>query len=438
LTVRLSSRDFARPAALAASVLCLAAAVGCETLQASAHPELPLWVRHPGGALSVTFRRQISAIPRLSGEPYEHGRPEIDAVHRRVFVGSSDGGLYARRADNGEGLWRFEAIDPVQTAPLYDQGEDVVYFGANDGALYKVSASNGALLWRFETNAEIGRRPALQNGLVYAVNANDTVVAVDAKSGLLRWTQHRTPAFGMEIAGYAGPLVTPERVYVAFSDGRVAAYDPADGSDRWPLIDLTAEVEQIQGDVPRYFDVDTTPVIDTLSVGGVVYVASYAGGVFALDAQTGARVWLNDHATGVTELVLWREPAHAPRDGVGPPEPARKLLFASSGTTGLWALATEDGREIWRRRLPEGGASAPVPVAGALLVSTTRYGLFLLSTLDGAVIDGLDLANGLSMTPAVVGRRAFVMSNTGIFLGLDVEPPLGASRPPRYATGSEP
>jgi len=144
----------------------------------------------------------------------------------------------------------------------------------------------------------------------------------------------------------------------------------------------------------------------------------------ALDAQTGARVWLNDHATGVTELVLWREPAHAPRDGVGPAEPARKLLFASSGTTGLWALATEDGREIWRRRLPEGGASAPVPVAGALLVSTTRYGLFLLSTLDGAVIDGLDLANGLSMTPAVVGRRAFVMSNTGIFLGLDVEPPV--------------
>jgi outer membrane protein assembly factor BamB len=436
LTLRRSLPDFMRPAALVAGTLCLVSALGCEALQATAHPELPLWVHHPGGALNVIFRRQISAISRVSGEPYEHGRPEIDPAHRRVFVGSSDGGLYARRADDGEGLWRFETIDPVQTAPLYDANEDVVYFGANDGALYKVSASNGALAWRFSTNAEIGRRPAVQNGIVYAVNANDTVVAVDAKTGLLRWTQHRTPAFGMEIAGYAGPLVTPERVYVAFSDGRVAAYDPIDGSDRWPLIDLSAEVEQIQGDVPRYLDVDTTPVMDTLAVGDVVYVASYAGGVFALDAQTGARVWVNDRATGATELVLWREPAHAPRDGVGPIEPARKLLLASSGTTGLWALSTEDGREVWRRRIPEGGSSAPVPVAGALLVSTTRYGLFLLSPLDGGVIDGLDLTNGLSMTPAVFGRRAFVMSNSGVFLGLEVEPPLSGSPAPQ-ATGPE-
>src|SRR5262249_31122202 len=142
----------------------LAASLGCETLQASAHPELPLWVHHPGGALNVTFRRQITAIPRASGEPYEHGRPEIDPIHRRVFVGSSDGGLYARRADNGEALWRFETLDPVQTAPLYDAGEDVVYFGSNDGALYKVAAQDGALQWRFMTNAEIARRPTLQNG----------------------------------------------------------------------------------------------------------------------------------------------------------------------------------------------------------------------------------------------------------------------------------
>jgi outer membrane protein assembly factor BamB len=410
-------------AAIAAGVALFAGALGCETLQASAHPELPLWVRHPGGALNVVIRRQITAVGRVAGEPYEHGKPEIDPSHRRVFVGSSDGGLYARRTDDGEAVWRFSTLGPVQTAPLYDPVEDVVYFGSNDGALYKVAAFDGALRWRFMTNAEIARKPTLQNGIVYVVNANDTVVAIDAKTGKTRWTQHRTPAFGMEIAGYAGALVTPDRVYVAFSDGHVAAYDPEDGADRWPLVDLSAEVEQLQGDLPRYFDVDTTPVYDKIAVGRVVYVASYAGGVFALDAQTGARVWLNDRAKGVTELVLWEQPAHPPRDGIGPNEPSRKLLLASSSTTGLWALATDDGRETWRRPVPEGGTSAPVGIAGALLVSTTRYGLFLLSPLDGGVIDGLDIANGLAMTPAVFGRRAFAMSNTGVLLGIAVEPP---------------
>ena len=76
-------------------------------------------------------------------------------------------------------------------------------------------------------------------------------------------------------------------------------------------------------------------------------------------------------------------------------------------------------------RCPNGGVSAPVPIAGALMVSTTRYGLFLFSPLDGGVIDGLDLSNGLTMAPAVIGRRAYVMSNTGVMLGIHVDPPGG-------------
>ena len=75
--------------------------------------------------------------------------------------------------------------------------------------------------------------------------------------------------------------------------------------------------------------------------------------------------------------------------------------------------------------MPDGGVSAPVAVAGALMVSTTRYGLFLFSPFNGALIDGIDLSNGLTMSPAVYGRRAFVMSNTGVLLGIHVNPPRG-------------
>jgi len=409
--------------ALVVGLTCLGS--GCETLQSGANPALPLWVHRPNGAMNVVLRRKVTISERTSGEDYEHGRAEIDPFRRRVFVGSADGGLYALRADDAQGLWRFETLGPVQSEPLYDPGEDVVYFGSNDGALYKVAAFDGKLLWRFASNAEVSRRPVLKNGLLYFVNANDSIIAIEAATGKLRWTQHRRPAFGMEIAGYAGPLVTSERVYVAFSDGHVAAYDPLDGSERWPLVDLSAEAEHSQGDVPRYLDVDTTPVADTITMGSVVYVASYAGGVFALDAANGGRVWVNDRATGVTQLVLWQQPAHDPRDGVGPEVPPRKLLLASSGTTGLWALATDDGREVWRRKLPDGGVSAPVPIAGAVMVSTTRYGLFLFSPLDGGVIDGLDLSNGVTMIAGVHGRRAFVMTNAGVLLGIHVDPPGG-------------
>jgi outer membrane protein assembly factor BamB len=48
-----------------------------------------------------------------------------------------------------------------------------------------------------------------------------------------------------------------------------------------------------------------------------------------------------------------------------------------------------------------------------------------MSPLDGGVIDGLDLTNGLAMVPAVYGRRAYVLSNTGMLLGIHVDPPAG-------------
>ncbi len=419
-----------RGAPLAAAAFLLAGATGCDSLRASATPEGPLWLHHPGTALGVTLRRAVSAETRAVGEPYERGRPEIDVAHRRVFIGSSDHGLYAIRAEDGVTLWRFETLGAVQCEPLYDPSDDSVYFGSNDGALYKARASDGELVWRFATNAEVARRPVIQGGILYVMNANDTLAALDARTGAMRWHQHRTPAFGMEVAGYAGPAIWRDKVYAAFSDGVVLAYALGDGSEQWSPVDLAAEAEQqAGGDVPRYLDVDTTPIPATIGSGEVVFVGSYSGGVFALDAENGTRAWSNEKVQGVTELLLWTQPAHPPRQGEGPPIPARRVLLASSGLTGLWALDPEDGRTLWRRNLPEGGISAPVSWSGALLVTTTRYGIFLFSPLDGAVIDGIDTGGGFAMTPAAYGSRAFVMSNTGQLLGLHIDTPKVAQAP---------
>lgn len=407
---------------LAACALSLAA-TGCEAIRNGANPEMPLWLQRPNSAMQLNYSRKLVAPSRRAGEPYERGQPEIDPVGRRVFTGSSDNGLYALRAANGEQIWRFETIGFVQCAPLYDPNEDVVYFGSNDGAFYKVAAKDGKLRWRFMSNAEVSRRPVLQNGLLYVVNANDTLLALEPATGKVRWSQHRSPATGMEVAGYAGPAVFRGKVYTGFSDGNVVAYDALTGAERWQPVDLAAEAEQTLGEVPQQLDVDTTPVPNLLPSGPVVYVASYAGGVFALDAETGVQVWANTAVSGVSELTLWREPAHVRRDG-GPPEPERTILIASSGTSGLWGLDPETGRETWRREVPAGGVSAPVPINGALLVTASRMGIFLVSPLGGELIDGIHVSDGTSMTPSAFGSRAFVMTNGGTFLSLTISPPI--------------
>jgi len=291
-----------------------------------------------------------------------------------------------------------------------------------------VASWDGARRWRFNTPAEVGRRPVLRTGVTDAVTGNDTLFTIAAATGKLRWHQHRAPAFGMEVSGYAGPALGRDKVYTAFSDGTVQAFSLEDGSEQWPTVNLAAEAEtSAGGDTPRYLDVDTTPVLDRHSTGMVVYVASYQGGVHALDAENGTRVWVNEKAIGVTSIVLWDQPAHPPRGGEGPEVPARKLVLAASGLTGLWALDPQDGHTVWRRNLPEGGMTAPVPIQGAILLGTTRYGLFLFSPLDGGVIDGISTGNGFAMTPAAYGRRAFVVSNGGSFMGLSVRPPMSVT-----------
>ena len=405
-----------------AAVLGLSA-LGCDAVRGNANPEMPLWLRRPDFSMQLNYSKPLVAPSRRAGEPYERGQPEIDTTGRRVFIGSSDRGLYALSAENGAQIWRFETLGFVQCAPLYDPIEDVVYFGSNDGALYKVSAKDGALRWRFMSNAEVSRRPVLSNGVLYAMNANDTLLAIEPATGKLRWYQHRAPAAGMEVAGYAGPLVYRGKVYTGFSDGNVMAYDAVSGVERWQPVDLAAEAEQTLGEVPQQLDVDTTPVPNTIASGPVVYVANYAGGVFALDAETGVQVWSNTAVAGVSELTLWREPAHARRDG-GPREPERSILIASSGTSGLWGLDPETGRELWRRAVPSGGVSAPVAINGALLMTATKLGVFLVSPLGGELIDGIHVADGASMTPSAFGSRAFVLTNGGTFLSLTVAPPI--------------
>jgi len=227
----------------------------------------------------------------------------------------------------------------------------------------------------------------------------------------------------MEISGYAGVAVHGQRAYTAFSDGTVMAYRVQDGAEAWPgPVDLAADAAQaIDGEELRYLDVDTTPVFGQIDgQTHALFVASYEGGVYALDSQSGSRLWANDGVIGATELTLWQGPA---RPRPGQPASRHRVLVAASGLTGLWGLNLADGSALWRRDLPTGGVTAAEPWHGALLIGTTRYGLFLVHPLDGGILDGIHGGGTFAATPAAYGRRAFVLSNDGSLFALALRPP---------------
>lgn len=404
---------------LAVCLVGLSALAACQTT-GRARPSGPSWAHHPSFSLQLAYSRDLTAASKAQGEPHEKGQPEIDSLGRRVFVGSSDGALYAIDAPSGEVLWRFETLGPVQSQPLYDARDNAVYFGSHDGALYKVDADTGRLRYRVFTRAEVARRPVLQGDLVFFTNANDTLVAVHRRTGKMAWSHHRSPAMGMEVAGYSGPCLFRGLVYQGFSDGTATAFDAQTGEERWRRVDLSADAEDVLGEVPQYLDVDTTPLGLELGVGPTVIFGHYQGGVSALDAELGTLLWSNPDVIGVSDLVYFEEPMRY-QDDVE--VSGRRLIIASTGTTGLWALDPETGAPVWRRDLPQGGVSAVTKASGLLLVGASQLGLYALSPVDGSLVDGMHFDLGVSAAPVGLGRRAFVMTNGGNFLAFTIGAP---------------
>jgi outer membrane protein assembly factor BamB len=417
--------DRAASRATLAVLVGVVALAGCGSIQGEAMPEVPVWAHRPGGALQIDYRRQLTNKAAITDEPYERGKPAIDARNLRLFVPSQDGGLYAVDARTGNVRWRYATRGPVQCEPLYVVEEDAVYFGSSDGALYKIAASDGTLAWRFSTNAEVARVPVIEGDSVYFANANDTIFAIDRATGKLRFYQHRTPAFGIEISGHAGVAVGHGKLFTTFSDGVAMAYSTKDGAEAWPTIDLALDAQGADGQPPQYLDADATPVLTRVKDADAVLVAHYEGGLYALEVDSGRTLWRNDRVRGATSLLVWTQPSHVENDAV---IPARRILVAASGRSGLWGLDPETGEELWRRKLPEGGITEPVAVSGGLIAGTTRYGLFLFDPVTGGTIDGVAPGNEFAMAPAAHGQHAFALTNTGQLLGLVVRPPPFAAK----------
>src|SRR5258708_813245 len=69
-----------------------------------------------------------------------------------IYVGSTDGNLYAVDREAGALKWKFEAKSRIASSAAVSDG--LVYFGAYDGNFYAVDGATGQLKWKFSTAGE--------------------------------------------------------------------------------------------------------------------------------------------------------------------------------------------------------------------------------------------------------------------------------------------
>lgn len=351
------------------------------------------------GALRVSWSKVLTPSERGRYRPVENAVAAIDLEHGRIYVGAASGRLYALGTDGAQ-LYHFELHEPIECEPALDAEKDELYVTTERNELYALAPSTGKIRWKVDTSSSVREQPVLFKDAVYLITEDDAVEARSRSDGSILWTYKRERSEGFLVAGHSGLSAVDNGVlYAAFNDGAVVALDALDGVSKW-VRDTSVDVPEAEPGRPRYIDADATPI----RIGDHVYAASFAGGLYCLDAHNGSVIWREPDWTGITGLALG---------------PADSLLVVSADRgVARFDLATRSG--LWEKPVERGSFGTPQLSGDLVLVGDSRGSLIALYTETGEEVGRIETGHGFVARASVQDRHGFIVSNGGTLLALRV------------------
>lgn len=317
----------------------------------------------------------------------------------RVIQGNSIDGIVAYDRSNGAEIWRLNIENGVEGGASVD-GE-FLYFGASDGQFYCVSLADGKPVWTFPVRAETLAAPSIVDGVVYFQSGADIVYALEAKTGRQLWVYNRQVSTNLSIRATTRPIVQGENVYAGFSDGFIASIRKSDGGLIW---------ERRIGHGNRFRDVDSTPVFD----GNALFVASYDGALYSLNAETGEINWTVESGAYVPVTI------------------AGDRLYYSTVDGRILVLDKQSGKELKSIEVKNGIATQPVLFKNFLVYGESEGDLVFSDLESGQVRARFAPGHGLMAAPVVIdstGETYFVSNGANLYSMIAGYQRLGARLP---------
>jgi len=320
-----------------------------------------------------------------------------------LYVGSTDGNLYALNVATGEERWRVSVGSPVSSSPVVAHG--LVIFGSRDGAFHAVRASTGAPEWRFDTGDLVPWVWGFEGWDIYTSSAvlADSVVVFGAGDGFVYALEATT---GRELWRFptggrirSTPAIADGIAFAGSTDGIVYALDLESGSEIWRH--ETDGAALISADL----GVDRSSIIAPIAVsGGSVFVGSRDGYMYALDQQTGQRRWRVSHEGS------WAMSA--------PAVSGSTLYAGTSDGRFVHAVDVESGEEVWRFVGQGYTWSSPVVAGDTVYVGDGGGPLRALDTASGAERWNFPTAGGVYSSPVVEDGAVFFGAEDGFVYAL--------------------
>ena len=242
-----------------------------------------------------------------------------------LYIGSTDGKLYALDAKQWGIKWVFDAGDAIRYSATVLG--DRVYFNARNNKVYALDAKTGEKLWEFKSKNWMDAPPIVVDNTVYVGAFRSKIYLLNARTGILESMRERTIQIrGVEYGCANGVFrpVFPEHnaklwrsytngsesypatangtVYIGARDGRIHAFDAASKTQAW--------VYQLGGFV------EAAPAISD----GILYAASGDGTVYAFsNASEVTDLASRNRATDTRKIgVVARDmaPVYASKEGM--------------------------------------------------------------------------------------------------------------------------
>lgn len=255
----------------------------------------------------------------------------------RVTIGSGDETLYQLRtapAARRRVVWRYRATRKPATGQLVNWWEGNVavaldgsfVLGNTGGAMYALER-DGRERWVHQTGNSVWTTPAVaSDGTTYWGSVDRSFYALD-KGGNQLWS---TPTLGFVTSS---PALSADEatVYIGSFDGKLYALDARTGLTRW-----------------SFQTADHIYASPALSPDGAITIASADGSVYRLSPE-GTLLWRYDTGDPLrSSPVIGREPAG---DG--------EVVYVGSSDGRLYALQGRDGTRRWSfDTTPRGGSGA--------------------------------------------------------------------------------
>lgn len=199
-------------------------------------PQQGFYMNAPGIAPVAVVAEGTSGLVALdlhTGQPrWRFQSRRAGAFHAkragRILLVADEGAIHAIDAGTGEDLWRFAIRGRFSHVPVVTGDRVIAVAEGRKGQVFGIDLYSGQETFRLSLGEAPAAAPISAPGLALVTLGDERLVAIDAKSGHVRWDVSDP---GISIG--ASALVVDELLVTNAPGGGLAATDLHNGSPRW-------------------------------------------------------------------------------------------------------------------------------------------------------------------------------------------------------------